>query len=213
MVYVKASERRRQFVHAAREVMAREGVSGTTLRGVAAEADVPLGTLHYAFATKDLLMQAVIEDVMAEISEVLQATADVDGGLEHALRQGLDDYWQRMVVGKPQEQLMQHELLIHALRTPGMESLARWQMDRYCRIVAAWCQEAASNAAETCAVPFDTLARVIVAAVIGIVLQYVADPDERRSQEDLQATIEMVLAMAGVRPARRSARTAGRNGA
>ena len=83
----------------------------------------------------------------------------------------------------------------------GLESLARWQYERYARIVAAWCQEAASNAGETCAVPFDTLARVVVAAVDGVILQYVCDPDVTRSREDLQAVTEMVISLASPAPA------------
>jgi len=85
----------------------------------------------------------------------------------------------------------------------GLESMARWQYDRYARIVAAWCQEAASNAGEICAVPFDTLARVLVAAVDGVILQYVCDPDVTRSREDLQAVIEMVVGLARPAPAGR----------
>src|SRR4051794_6797935 len=93
VAYLKAAERRKQFVQAAREVLCREGVGGTTLRAVAAEADVPLATLQYAFASKNQLLHAVIEDVMTDMSDVLQAAAEVDAGLEHAIRQGLHDYW------------------------------------------------------------------------------------------------------------------------
>ena len=75
MTYVKASERRRQLVSAARVVLVRDGVASTTLRSVAAEAGVPLGTLHYAFASKELLLTAVFEDVRDEVSAVLNDVA------------------------------------------------------------------------------------------------------------------------------------------
>ena len=96
---------------------------------------------------------------------------------------------------------MQHELIIYALRTPGLENLARWQFERYSRVVAAWCQEAANSAGESCAVPFDTLARVLVAQNIGLVLQYVSDPDEARSAQDVQTVIDLIIHLAGVRRA------------
>jgi AcrR family transcriptional regulator len=201
MVYIKAPERREQLVTAARRVLTREGVAGTTLRAVSVEAGVPLGTMHYAFPSKESLIKAVTEQVMEEIAGVLKAAAEVDAGLEHAIRHGIDRYWAQLVVVDPKSQLMQHELLIYALRTPGLENLGRWQMERYSRVVAAWCQEAASNAGEVCAVPFDTLARVLVANVTGVVLQYIADPDQSRSETDLQAIAEMLVQLAGVRPA------------
>lgn len=200
MTYVKASDRRRQLVAAARAVLCRDGVGGTTLRSVAAEARVPLGTLHYVFPSKELLITAVLEDVREEVSAVFEAT-ETDAGLDHAIRQGLRNYWEQLVVNDPELALMRHELFIYALRTPGLASLARWQIQGYTRIVAEWSQEAASNAGEVCAVPFDTLARVLVGSVMGIVLQYLGDRDRDRSQRDLQASMEMLIRLAAVRPA------------
>lgn len=202
MTYVKASVRRQQLVGAARQVLMRDGVNGTTLRAVAGEAGVVLGTLHYVFPSKELLFKAVIEDVMEEIAAVLDAAADIDSGLENAIRRGLETYWTQMVAGNPRLQLMLHELLIYALRTPGLENMGRWQIEGYSRIVAAWCQEAATNSGESCAVPFDTLARVIVAAVLGIILQYVSDPDEARSRRDRLVIADMLVDLA--RPAARA---------
>ena len=85
---------------AARAVLTRDGVAGTTLRAVAAEAGVPLGTLHYVFPSKELLITAVIEDVREEVSAVLMG-ADKDVGLEHAIRRGLQAYWEQQIVGDP----------------------------------------------------------------------------------------------------------------
>jgi AcrR family transcriptional regulator len=201
MAYVEASVRSRQLVEAARRVLIRDGVGRLTMRAVAAEAGVLLGTVTYVFKSKEMLLRAVIEDVTAEIAEVLKSSADTGRGLEHAIRHGLDRFWATLVEEQEGLQIIQYELVIYALRTLGLESLARWQYDRYARIVAAWCQEAASNAGETCAVPFDTLARVLVAGVDGLILQYVCDPDMTRARADLQAVTEMVISLASPAPA------------
>ena len=79
-------------------------------------------------------------------------------------------------------------------------------MDGYTRIVAEWSQQGASNAGEACAVPFDTLARVLVGGVRGLVLQYLSDHDRARSQRDLQALTQMLVNLAAVRPAPGTAR-------
>lgn len=207
MAYVEASVRRGQIVSAARAVLVRDGVGRTTLRAVATEAGIPLGTLHYVFPSKESLLHAVIEDVVDEIAALLKTTAEVDGGLAHAIRQGLRGFWVQLVANQPNLQLVQYELVTFALRTPGLEHLSRWQYQRYCRIVAQWCQEAAQYSGETCAVPFDRLARIVVAGVDGLILQRVCEPDAERSAEDLDAFIEMVVGLAapavGVRrPAR-----------
>src|SRR5690348_6027543 len=52
-------ERKIRIVDAAIDVVARNGVAGTTMRRIAAEADVPLGSLTYHFTgLDDLLAQA-----------------------------------------------------------------------------------------------------------------------------------------------------------
>ena len=200
MAYVRASERRGQLVTAARAVLRRDGVAGTTLRAVASEAAVPLGTLHYVFPAKEQLITAVLEDVRDEVSAVFQA-AQTNAGLGHAIRHGLHSYWNQLVVDDPALALMRHELFLYALRTPGLENQARWQIDAYTRIVADWSQQAASNAGEICAVPFDTLAQALVGGVMGTVLEYLADQDRDRSQRDLEALTEMLVALAAVSPA------------
>lgn len=200
MPYVEASVRRAQMIGAARTALARGGVAGTSLRAVAAEAGVPLGTLQYVFPSKEKLLQAVIEDVVDEIAEVLRDSAELDGGLAHAIREGVLGFWSNLVTGHRGLQLMQYELTTYALRAGGQEHLARWQYERYCRVVAEWCQTAAHRAGETCAVPFGRLARVVVAGLDGLVLQYVCDPDESRSRADVEAMVDMVVALAG--PAR-----------
>src|SRR5262249_2091433 len=176
MPYVDASVRSKQLVAAAQRVLIRDGVGRLTMRAVAAEAGVLLGTVTYVFPSKEMVLRAVIEDGAAGIAEVLRSSADTGRGLEHAIRDGVQRFWTTLVEDQEGLQIIQYELVIYALRTPGLESMARWQYDRYARIVAAWCQEAASNAGETCAVPFDTLARPLAAAVAGALLPSVCTP-------------------------------------
>ena len=162
---------------------------------------MPLGTLHYVFATKELLITAVLEDIRDEVSAVFEAT-ETSAGLEAAIRDVVQNYWKQLVVEDPALAIMRHELFVYALRTPGLENLARRQIEGYTRIVAEWSQEAAGKAGETCAVPFDTLARVLVGSVIGIVLHYLSDHDRTRSERDLLAAIEMLVRLADVHPSK-----------
>lgn len=204
MAHVEAPVRRRQLVAAARSALARDGVARTSLRAVASEAGVPLGTMQYVFPSKEQLLRAVIEDVVDEIAKVLAGSAELHSGLEHAIRQGITSFWDQLVVGHAGLQIMQYELITYALRTPGQESLARWQYERYADVVADWCQQAAHNAGETCAVPFGRLARVLVASVDGLIVQHVCDRNETRSRGDLDAVIAMLISLADVRQGART---------
>lgn len=198
----RAIGRRDNLIAAARAVFAREGVQGATLRAVAAEAEVPLATLQYVFPSKELLLEAVIVDVRDEIEMMLRGAGDGAGGLGDALRRGMLHYWQFVVIDHPELPLLHHELFVHAVRTPGLQHLARKQMEGYSRIVAWWCQRAANDAGELCSVPFGTLGRVFVGSLIGTVVEYLSDEDQARSQEDLEWVISMLTDLAGVTPAR-----------
>ena len=199
MVYVEAAVRRRQLVASARSVLMRDGVARTSLRAIAEEAGIPLGTLQYVFPSKELLLRAVIEDVVEELAALLKEDVELGGGLEGAIRHGVSTFWSGLVAEERNLQLMQYELTTYALRTAGQEDLARWQYEQYCGVVAAWLQEAADNAGETSAVPYTRLARVMVAGIDGLVLQRICDPDASRSREDLDALIAMLVGLAGVR--------------
>lgn len=202
MTYIESAVRSRQAVAAARSVLMRDGVARTSMRAVAGEAQIPLGTLQYVFPSKLGLLRAVIEDVVDEIAGLLSRSAELDDGLEHALGDGLRTFWSQLVAEHRELQLVQLELVTNALRTPGLDELPRWQYERYTEAVAQWCREAADRAREVSAVPYEQLARVLIAGIDGLILQHVIDPDPARSAADLDALTAMLLGLAAVRPAR-----------
>ncbi|MFD6388523.1 TetR/AcrR family transcriptional regulator [Nocardia sp. NPDC055029] len=204
MVYVKASEREEQIVTAAVTVLSAIGVPATTLRAVAAEAGVPLGTLHYVFPTKDKLLQAVITTVIGDISGALRAQLELDKGVEHALRHGVTSFWELLVADRIGLQIMQYELMTYSLRTEPGGSLAQLQYERYSSVVTEFCEQAAQAAGERCAVGFDTLGRLALAQIDGLILQYVSKPDADRARRDLNQALDMLMLFADPQPVARS---------
>jgi AcrR family transcriptional regulator len=200
VAYVKVEDRRSQVIAAARAALARDGVGRTSLRSVAAEAQIPLGNLQYAFASKEALLRAVIEDLISDFIRVLAKKKPRSSGLADTLRTGLPFVWSRAMRSGAGEQLLQYELTSYALRTEGMAELAQWQYQQYCGVLAEWCRKAAADAGERCAVDFDTLARILLAAVDGLVLQYLAEPDDRRAANDLDTVITSAIALADPQP-------------
>jgi len=198
MVYVESGVRSRQIIAAARAVLVRDGVPGMTIRAVAQEAGIPLGTLQYVFPAKQQLLRAVIENVVEEIAELLKSSSPVDAGLEHAITRGVWTFWNDLVVAEVPMQLVQYELTVHALRTAGLQDLARWQYEQYIDAVTEWLEEAARRAGEVSAVGYRQLARLLTAGVDGLILQFVVDPDSQRAHEDVEALIAMVVAHARV---------------
>ncbi|MEU0405200.1 TetR/AcrR family transcriptional regulator [Streptomyces sp. NPDC006197] len=205
MAYVRAAEREEQIVAAAIRVLSEVGVPATTLRAVAAEAGIPLGTLHYVFPSKDKLLHAVIAGVTRDISDALAAEGELDRGMEHALRQGLTAFWGKLVEGHVGLQLMQYELATYSVRSEVEGGLARLQYDRYSSVVTRFCERAAQAAGERCAVGFDTLGRLALAQIDGLILQYVANPDPERARRDLHHALDMLVLFADPRAVPRGA--------
>lgn len=201
MAYVRATEREGQIVAAAIRVLSRVGVASTTLRGVAAEAGIPLGTLHYVFPSKDQLLRAVIAAVIDDVVEAVRADLQLDRGVAHALRQGVTRFWSTLVESDAGLQIMQYELAMYSVRSEGAGGLAQLQYDRYTALVTEFCAQAAQAAGERCAVEFGTLGRLALALVDGLILQYVTSPDTERARRDLDRAVEMVVRFADPRPA------------
>ena len=89
MARVPAVERRADLVDAAVRVIASRGVDGATTRRIAEEAKAPLATLHYCFASKELLFQEVLHRVAVEYRDVLARSnrhADIATAAREMLR-------------------------------------------------------------------------------------------------------------------------------
>ncbi|MED5816402.1 TetR/AcrR family transcriptional regulator [Mycolicibacterium sp. 050232] len=200
MPYISSAVRSKQAIAAARSVLVRDGVAGTTMRAVAAEAQIPLGTLQYVYPSKQLLLRAVIEDVVEEIADVLRRSANLDEGLGVAIKDGVRRFWTTLVEEHRQLQLVQLELVTHALRTPGLDTLAGWQYEQYTRVVTEWCEAAATRAHESSAISYEQLARLIIAGLDGLIIQHVVNPDLDRSGTDLDQLIAMLVDHAAVQP-------------
>jgi AcrR family transcriptional regulator len=199
MAYITADERRSQVVAAARAALVRDGVSRMTMRSVAAEARIPLGNLHYAFPSKAELLRAVLENIIDEIVRGLRQNSPRGGTLAESLRQGLHQIWADGAAAGPGLQLLQYELTMHALRTPGLAELASWQYDQYVAALAGWCRAAADDADENSAVDFDELARFLLAGLDGLILQHLARPNTARSTRDLDHIVAAAIAIANPR--------------
>lgn len=199
MVYLKAAEREDQIVASAVTVLSNVGVAAMTLRAVAAEAGVSLGTVQYIFPAKDQLLHAVITRVISDISDALRPELMPGKGVEHVLRDGVTGFWEKLVDHRVGLQIMQYELLAYSARKDH-DSLAQQQYASYTSVVAEFCEQAARAAGERCAVGFDTLGRLVLAQVDGLILQYIAKPDIHRAHRDLEHALDMLVAYADPQP-------------
>ncbi|MFE3636264.1 TetR/AcrR family transcriptional regulator [Streptomyces sp. NPDC059168] len=118
--------RRQRIIDAALRVVGEKGIAGLSHRSVAAEADVPLGSTTYHFATLDDLLVAALEQASEGFGYVLDADgflADPDADLAAGLARVLGEW---LGGDRPGAEL-EYELYLAALRRPALRPVAaRW---------------------------------------------------------------------------------------
>jgi tetracycline repressor-like protein len=112
------------------------------------------------------------------------------------MRESALDLWKSLVEAATGQQVMQYELTIWALRTPGMAEVARRQYELYLAVVTNNWTKAAARAGLTLATPADQLARLSLAGLDGLVLQYLTLGDAERTREDLELLIAQMVRLA-----------------
>jgi DNA-binding transcriptional regulator YbjK len=122
-------ERKNRIVDAAIDVIAANGVSGTTVRRIAAAADVPLGSLTYHFSGLDDLLAQAFGRHAERMSPLYEA--HFEGVRDRA---GFIDAVTELIHGdagaEPREWAVAYELYLAALRQPALRSVTESWMRR-----------------------------------------------------------------------------------
>ncbi|MER5890088.1 TetR family transcriptional regulator [Streptomyces sp. NPDC001941] len=171
-------ERRQRIVDAALRVVGRAGIAGLSHRTVAAEADVPLGSTTYHFASLDELLVAALRQAGEGFGAALRESAalagpDADAAAELARLTG---DW---LAGERARVELEYELYLAALRRPALRPVA-----------AEWGAQVGAVLAHR---TDPATARALVALIDGICLQVLltdAPYDEAYAREMIGRVLE-----------------------
>ncbi|MFF1560063.1 TetR/AcrR family transcriptional regulator [Streptomyces sp. NPDC058279] len=144
-------DRRQRIIDAAIRVVGAKGIAGLSHRSVAAEADVPLGSTTYHFATLDELLVAALRQTNEGFAAALSELGD--GDLAGALARRLGEFLTADRAGAE----LEYELYLAALRKPALRPVA-----------AEWCDAVVAALAERVDA---ATARAVSAVLDGISLQ------------------------------------------
>lgn len=187
MARMSAAERRTALARAALAVVDRDGVHAATTRAIVAEAEMPLGSFHYAVPSRDELLRDVVELVVegegdAARSGLLAEASDP----QDAVRRTLTAYLDHVRAAPGREQAM-FELTQYALRSPELSDLPAEQYRRYHAIAAEVLRTAEAHLGIRWTVAVEQLARLVVTITDGVTLAWLADRDDAAAE----ATIEL----------------------
>ena len=186
MARVQAKVRREQLIDAAVRVAARDGVAATTTRAIAAEAGASLASVHYCFESKRELLQEVLISIINELTGNVPTGIPDGADVAALVRADLGALWE-VVEREPGKQQVTYELTHYALRTEGLEELARWQYEVYYLRSAQRLQEIAARAGVEWALPLPVLTRMLMNMIDGLVLGWLVDRDSALARGALEA--------------------------
>lgn len=185
MARMSPEERRAAIVAAARAVMARRGIAGTTVRDVAAELGTSSGLIHHYYASMDeLLAEAFDQAARADLVEVLEGLTQGRDAVEklaiffdtydRGMRDGSGDFGMQIWL----------DAWAEAARRPALRRTSRRLNEEWQRALAGVIHAGVAQGDMHCDDP-DASAWRILSLLDGLILQVVAHGDVlTRAQAD-----------------------------
>lgn len=190
---LSVEDRRAQLVNCALTLADRGGMSAVTVRGVAEEAKVSLGVVHYCFDDKEQLVAAMIEKVIAEQLEALLAsvpTEDLGTGrdaLRISIQEAVTAVWAR-AAEFPNRWLLMIESMLFSLRQPT-ESASAGQALLQHTIAEKYGHTYLSEIGDRCGMRWEVSERELVRSALqmlfGTVQWWLVDRDDAAARRSL----------------------------
>jgi AcrR family transcriptional regulator len=191
MSRLSAKDRRVELVDATVRVAVAEGLEAATVRRIAQEANVPLGTVHYCFGSKAALISAVADSIeQPTIDVALLEALPTDEALLAAFRA----YWEQIGSDR-RRQLLIYELLAHLSRgDDDSREIARKLLDRAYGAVLGALRAYAEDLGRELPVEPDVLARLVIAVTDGVSLAWIVTSDDAQAQAVMETFARLLAA-------------------
>ena len=197
---LSVEDRRAQLVESALALADRGGMSAVTVRGVAEEAKVSLGVVHYCFDDKEQLVAAMIEKVITEQLEALIGsipTGTLETGrdaLHTWVEEALTGVWRR-AAEYPDRWLLMIESMLFSLRQPSGSASAGQALVQH-QTAEKYGRAYLSEIGERCQMKWDiderTLVRSALQMLFGTVQWWLVDRDDAAARRSLSLVAGLI---------------------
>lgn len=194
MARMSVADRREALVGAALAVIERDGVHAATTRAIVAEAGMSLASFHYAYTSRDELLEAVVRRVVegyAAASEGLEMDGPPE--VEALVRSAITSYVELLRADPAREQGM-IELSLYSMRTPELRAIATAQYDAYQTFIESVMERIAELTGARWKVPTSELARLVTTMTDGLTLGYLVNRDDQVLDQVTELVISSLLA-------------------
>ena len=195
MARMSSIDRRLEIVQAALRVIGDQGVQGATTRAIVAEAKMPLASFHYAFGSRDEMMQELIAYVVENQTVAAFSTIRYGSDIRSTIREGLQAFFET-IVSNPRDEQVLFELMFFAMRTPSLSALPKVQWAKYRDGAVELLSAAAVNAAIRWSRPVEEVAQLLVTYTDGLTLAWLANRDLAAAATVMDIAADSLAALA-----------------
>jgi AcrR family transcriptional regulator len=187
---------REALLEATMRVVGRVGLDGLTNRIVAEEAGVTHGLVRHYFGTRDEMVREAFHLAVRRATE--RNVIESESGSLDDFAAGLG----AVVAAEPEEETFQYEVLLAALRRPELLADVR---ETYANFMSVTARELSGAGFDE---PDDALARLIFAALDGLVIQQLLYNNPRQTETAVIRLRELLKAALHVQQMTRQAAAA-----
>ena len=162
------------LLRAVPRVVARVGLRGLTYRAVAKDAGVTYGLISYYFGSRDVLIEAATR--LATDEAIARSKVGPSSDRVQDFAAGVS----KLLAEDPDAQAFQYELVCEARRSRPLLAAVERMYENYVAAISASLDKLGIEHDEA-------LARVVFAALDGIVLQRLVHDDEKMTDETIEA--------------------------
>jgi AcrR family transcriptional regulator len=182
-----SGETREGILAAAYSVLSQRGIEQTTIKEVARLAGVAPGLVHYYFASKDLLLQEVLQVAGQRYTTLIEQMLTL---APRKLAREMLQEPQTRVAEEPEWYRFRYELLAIGLHNEAIAPSARMMLEEGRECIASMIQRITGTGAGG-----NELSAVLMSCFDGLAIQKIIDPafDIDRAYKTLQKLLRPVL--------------------
>lgn len=184
-------EGREALLNATIRVVARDGFDGLTYRAVGKESGTTHGLVSYHFGNREALVHEAAAEALRRAIDSAELVPEGDDPEEFA--RDISTSMERDI----DTHMFQYEITLQARRRPDLGREMRALYEQYCDITLEALRRMGIDATPA-------LARMVFAAVDGIVLQQIVSRDPSQTDEAIAELHEMLRTLKSTRPVRPS---------
>jgi len=181
-----APQRRDQIVQALFECLAEKGHERVTVKDIAKQANLHYGVIHYYFKSKDDIVTAMADSIIAKYERLLVEHLGTADSISEKLQKSIDFLVDEFIFNRRLNRVF-YNLVQMAFERKTVRAALRKQLREYRGFIVKEMEEGISNGEFAPHQP-EEFASLMVAVVEGMALQWMIEPKALN-----RATIRMLI--------------------